>query len=201
MKELKKKMLLLGIVMTVTALTAMAQSTKPDLPKVDKPKVIGFTYSNDGRGKVLVANKTGRVQQVLEVWENQSKAPTVVTYLLLATDGKAFSVTWGRGPVNLPAFNCKADKIPEFGEKDMWVATMSNGALSFQGVKDQSLKGLFDNLTFARRHLGREVGWENRRHTTNSTESNIIMFLSEKNRKWWLEQGWLQPATECVRHF
>jgi hypothetical protein len=62
------------------------------------------------------------VQQYLEVWENQSKAPNVVTYVLVG--GKQpFTATWGRGPVNTAAFNCKADKRPEFGEKDLWVAT------------------------------------------------------------------------------
>jgi hypothetical protein len=203
MKKLNEKMMLVGIVALIALIstTAVAQSAPPELPKVGEIKGIAIAYTNDGRGKISAADKNGLVQQYLEVWENQSAIPNVVTYMLIGTDGSAFSVTWGRGPLNTKAFRCLRGQSPEFGEKSFWVATVNDGKLGFEEIKDESIKGLFDNLTQARRDWKREVNAANQRYNANTTQQNILFFLKEKNRKKWLEQGWLRPATGCVQHF
>lgn len=204
MKSLRHWMMIGAILVLVllTATTASAQSsTQLELPKVGEPGIISIGYSNDGRGRVRAADSKGKVQQYLEVWENQSKMPNVVTYMLVGGDGRTFSATWGRGPVNPAAFNCKAENVPEFGEKSLWVATVTDGVLKFQEIDNEDIKGLFSNLAKARRDWGREVNSANQRYAANTTEQNLLTFLKEKNRKKWLEQGWLQPATTCVQHF
>lgn len=107
----------------------------------------------------------------------------------------------GRGPVNPVAFNCKATKIPEFGEKSLWVVTDTNGVLTFEEINYEPLKGLFENLGRAREDWRREVNAPIQRRSTSTSERNILLFLKEKNRQKWLEQGWLRPATTCIRHF
>ncbi len=188
--------------MALTAITALAD-TAPllELPKIGEAQVIGIRFAADGRGKIMAADKNGKVQQYLEVWANQSNVPNAVTYVLIGEDGNTFSATWGRGPVNPAAFTCQADTLPEFGEKVLWVATVTDGALAFQEIKDSAVKGMFDNVTQARRDFGREVGPSAQRANANTTEINLLTFLKEKNRKKWAEQGWLQPATTCIRHF
>jgi hypothetical protein len=204
MKNLKCKIINLGILVAValTATVASAQSPPQfELPKVGEPKQIGISYASDGRGKIMAGDKSGKVQQYLEVWVDKSKVANVVTYVLVGDDRKTFSATWGRGAVNPIAFNCRADKIPEFGEKSLWVATDTNGVLTFQEIEYEPLKGLFENLGRAREDWKREVNSSVQRRSTSTSEQNILLFLKEKNRKMWLEQGWLQPATMCFRHF
>ena len=111
------------------------------------------------------------------------------------------TATWGRGPVNPAAFNCNVELAPQFGEKSFWVVTVEGKGLKFQEIADGEIKGLFGNLTVIRRDLIRDVSSKMRSSAANSNEHNVVFFFKEKNRKKWLEQGWLQPATTCVRHF
>jgi hypothetical protein len=204
MKDLRYKKVLVGIAAFIACGATMASAQTPSpivLPKVDEPRIIGINYAPDGRGKVRAADKNGAVQQYLEVWENQSKIPNVITYMLVSSEGATFSTTWGKGPVNPAAFKCEAEAIPEFTEKTLWVATVTDDVLTFREIKDDDVKGLFRNLELARRDYNREVNASSQRYNANTTEQNILTFLKEKNRKKWLEQGWLQPATACVRHF
>ena len=204
MENLRRKIIIAGILVAIalTATAALPQSTPQfELPKVGELRQIGITYANDGRGKVMAGDKSGKVQQYLEVWVDKSKVANVVTYVLVGDDGKTFSATWGKGPVNPIAFNCRADKTPEFGEKSFWVATDSNGVLTFQELQYEPLKGLFENLGRAREDWKREVNSPIQRRSTSTSEQNILLFLKEKNRQKWMEQGWLRPATMCVRHF
>lgn len=207
LKNLKLKLMLAGIaaMVALTASIASAQQpnielTKPGLPKVPEPKIISVSYAPEsGIGRVLAADRNGKVQQYLEIWEGEKKQPNVVTYVLVG-DGQTFSATWGKGPVNRKAFNCEAGEIPEFSEKSFWVATVADGKLTFQEIKDGDVKGLFENLTQARRDWEREVSAVNQRRNTNLTQENILIFIKEKNREKWLQQGWLQLATTCIRH-
>jgi hypothetical protein len=203
-ESLKRKIIMLGMLLSValTGTAAWAQSAPQfELPKVGELKQIGISYASDGRGKIMAGDKSGRVQQYLEIWVDKSKDANVVTYILVGDNGKTFSATWGKGPVNPVAFNCRAEKTPEFGEKSFWVATDNNGVMTFQEIQYEPLKGLFENLGRAREDWKREVNSPIQRQSTSTSEQNILLFLKEKNRKMWLEQGWLRPATLCVRHF
>jgi hypothetical protein len=181
---------------------AIAQSNLPlELPKVEEPKIISIAYGNKGVGRVMAADKNGKVQQYLEVWENASKVPNVVTYVLVLEGNATYTSTWGRGPINPSAFVCKAETTPEFGEKTLWVAVMKDNKLKFEEITDEDVKGLFTNLTQARRDWNRAVNSANQRNNANTVQINILGFLKEKNRKKWLGQGWLQNATSCVQHF
>ncbi len=208
MRNLKRAMIIacIAALAALTALTATAQQeniqlTQPSLPKIPESKGIGISYSPDkGIGRIVAADENNKVHQYLEIWEDGKKLPNVVTYLLIG-DGQTFSATWGKGPVNPKSFTCKADNIPEFGEKVFWVATVKDGALTFQEIKDGDVKGLFENLAQARRDWGITVSAINQRANANLVQENILGFMKEKNRKKWLDQGWLQPATLCVQHF
>ena len=182
--------------------TAMAQvSAQIDLPKVEEPKIIGIAYNRKGQGRISAADREGHVRQYMEVWEDKSKIPNVVTYILIGEDRLTFySVTWGKGPINADAFNCKAIEIPEFDKKTLWVATVADGILTFKVIEDNDVKGLFGNLATARRDWDAEVNSPNQKRNANLTQSNILTFLKKKNREKWLQNGWLQPATTCVRH-
>ncbi|MBC7909893.1 MAG: hypothetical protein H7Y30_05305 [Pyrinomonadaceae bacterium] len=185
----------------LTATTASAQSSTPlELPKIEEAKHIGISFANDGRGRIRGADKTGMVRQYLEIWANEKQLPNIVTYVLIGDGGQTFTATWGRGPVNSTAFTCQADKLPEFGEKSVWVAMVNDGALVFQEINDDAVKGVFDNLIRARRDYGREVNANFQRSNANTTEINLLTFFKEKNRKKWAEQGWLHQATTCVQH-
>lgn len=101
MKNLKRKITITGILLTValTATTASPQSTPQfELPKVGELKQIGISYASDGRGKVMAGDRSGRVQQYLEVWVDNSKVANVVTYVLVGDDRRTFSATWAEGP-------------------------------------------------------------------------------------------------------
>jgi len=212
--NLKGKLLLVCItaVIALTGAIAPAQEqqsqeqqnlelSKPELPKIPDPKIISIGFSTDsGIGRVRAADKNGVVNQYLEIWENDKRVPNVVTYVLVA-NGQSYTATWGKGAVNPKAFTCELDKVPEFGEKSFWAATVKDGALSFQEIKDGDIKGLFDNLTQARRDYNREVNATAQRNNANLVENNILSLLKEKSRQKWLQQGWLQPATTCIRHF
>lgn len=208
MSNLKLKLIITGIaaLVALTALTASAQQenielTKPDLPKIPESKGIGISYSPDNAiGKIVAADENNKVHQYLEIWEDNKKLPNVVTYVLIG-DGQTFSTTWGKGPVNPKAFTCKADNVPQFGEKVFWVATVKDGALTFQEIKDGDVKGLFENLAQVRRDWGITVSAINQRSNANLIQQNILGFMKEKNRKKWLDLGWLQPATRCMQHF
>lgn len=209
MKNLKVKLLLvcLASVVALTAAMALAQEqpnielSKPELPKIPDPKIIAIAFSPDsGIGRVRAADKNGVVNQYLEIWENDKRVPNVVTYVLVA-GGQSYTATWGKGPVNPKAFTCELDKVPAFGEKSFWVATVKDETLSFQEIKDGDIKGLFDNLATARRDYNREVNASTQRNNANLVENNILLLLKEKNRQKWSQQGWLQPAPICIRHF
>lgn len=73
--------------------------------------------------------------------------------------------------------------------------------LSFEEIKDSEIKGLFDNLLEARRDWMRQMGLINQRRSANTTQENIISFMKEMSRQKWRTQGWLQPGTNCMRHF
>jgi hypothetical protein len=172
-------------------------SSASNLPWVGKPRMIGLLYTRDGRGKILMADETGKVQQSLELWEDHSRVPNVISYMLVSLQLESFSVTWGRGPVNRAAFACSVDKAPVFSEKTIWVATAANGILSFQEIKDSDVKALFQDLNQARLRADRNAT----RGLAGVFEQNIMIFVKEKNRKKWLERGWLTPTNTCVRHF
>lgn len=207
MSNLKRKLIITGIAILValTALTASAQQeniqlTKPGLPKVPDSEGIAISYSpTNGVGKVLAVDENNKVHQYLEIWEDGKKLPNVVTYILVG-EGQTFSATWGKGPVNTKVFNCKPDSIPEFGEKSFWVATVKDDEVTFQEIKDGDVKGLFENLAQARRNWEREVSAINQRANANLVQENILTFMKEKNRKKWLDLGWLQVATKCIQH-
>lgn len=209
MENLKRKILVAGFAaaVLVVATTALSQANPPraaaqlELPKINEAKQIGIGYADDGRGRIMIADRSGKVQQYLEVWVDKSKEANVVTYLLVGDDGKTFSATWGRGPVNAVVFNCKPEKIPEFGAKSFWVATENNGVIAFQEIQSEPVKGLFENLGRAREDYKRERDSQVQRRSTSTSEQNILLFVKEKNRKTWAEQGWLKPATLCIRHF
>ena len=178
---------------------AFAQATPPpELPKVDDPVMIRASYSKDGRQRILAAGKDGKVRQYLLAWEDGSQMPNVVTYVVTG-EGGTFSATWGRGPVNPVAFNCATDKAPAFGEKSLWVATATGPGLKFEEVDYEDLKGLFRNLALTRREAVREARSARRSIVAGSIQSNIMIFLREKNRRKWAERGWLRPATDCFR--
>lgn len=172
-----------------------------ELPDVPEAKHIGIGYSDDGRGKIRAADEKGKVYQSLLIWENESKAPNVITYVLIGTDGRGFTATWGRGPVNLKAFNCIANDVPPFTEKALWVATFKGATMTFQEIKDDDLKALFSSLTQTRRDYNREVSAMNQRSNANTTEQNILLLMKEKNRRKWQERGWLLPVSPCVSLF
>jgi hypothetical protein len=209
MENLKRKIIMLGILAAValTGTVALAQSGSPqaattlELPKINEAKQIGIGYADDGRGRIMAGDRSGRVQQYLEVWVDKSKEANVVTYILVGDDGKTFSATWGKGPVNTVVFNCKPEKIPEFGAKTFWVAIENNSVIAFQEIQYEPVKGLFENLGRAREDYKRERDSQVQRRSTSTSEQNILLFIKEKNRKMWAEQGWLRPATLCIRHF
>ncbi len=203
MKNLLRKMIIACLAASALLIgeTALAQSSpETELPKIEEAKNIGISFNLKGAGQILAADREGKVHQYLEIWEDDKKSPNVVTYILVG-GGKTFTATWGRGPVNSSAFRCKAETVPQFGEKAVWVATSSGGVLSFTEIDDKDIKGLFTNVIQARRDFDREVGGWNQRRMANTPEQNILTFLKEKNRKKWLELGWLRSATTCVRHF
>jgi hypothetical protein len=72
--------------------------------------------------------------------------------------------------------------------------------VTFQEIKDGDVKGLFENLAQARRNWEREVSAINQRANANLVQENILTFMKEKNRKKWLDLGWLQVATKCIQH-
>jgi hypothetical protein len=187
----------------LSATSYMAQSpTQMQLPKIDEPSLIAIAYNREGRGKISAANSRGRVNQYLEVWENKSKIPNVVTYVFVGDDRQTFfSATWGKGPVNTDAFSCKAIEIPEFREKSFWVVTVTDGVLTFTEIQDGDVKGLFENLAKTRRDWDLEVNAESQKRNANTTQSNLLSFVKKKNREKWLQLGWLQLVTSCVRHF
>jgi len=203
MKNLLRKMIIacLAASAALTTGTALAQSSpETELPKIEEARNIGISFNRKGAGRILAADREGKVHQYLEIWEDDKKSPNVVTYILVG-DGKTLTATWGRGPVNTSAFRCKAESVPQFGEKSVWVATSSGGVLTFKEIEDNDIKGLFANVIQARRDFDREVGGWNQRRMANTPEKNILTLLKEKNRKKWLELGWLRPATTCVQHF
>lgn len=193
------------IVLTATMASAQSPAQTPpkiELPKFEEPTIIAIAYNRKGQGEISAADRDGKVRQYMEVWENKSKIPNVITYILIGQDRQTyFSITWGRGPVNRDAFACTSVEVPEFGEKSLWVASVSGGVLTFTEIKDEDVKGLFTNLTTARRDWDREISSNNPKRNANTTQNNILDFLKKKNREKWLQNGWLQPATNCVNHF
>lgn len=201
MKNLMCKMIAVGIV-ALMAMTSLGQTLPQlELPKVNEARNISIGFTGKGIGRIMAADERGKVQQYLEIWENKSTEPNVITYVLVGGEGTTFTATWGKGPVNTGAFRCEPDKIPEFDKRVFWVATVDNGALTFQEIQDDDIKGLFGNIIQARRDYNREVNAANQRSRANNTEQNILSLLKEKTRKKWLERGWLQPANSCVQHF
>ena len=205
MNNLTRRVQVLGVValIALSAIAALAQTpSQIELPNIDEPRLISTAYNRQGQGRILAANRDGSVHQYMEVWESKSKIPNVVTYILIGTDRQTFySITWGRGPVNREAFNCKAKEIPEFGEKSVWLAADTDGVLTFREIQDDDIKSLFGNLLQIRRDWDLEVNSSNPKRIANTTQDNILTFVKKKNREKWVQLGWLQPATNCVRHF
>lgn len=205
MRNLLLKCSAAALLLSLAALAASdarsQQPPPPELPKIPESTTIGIAYAPDGRGKVMAADKYGKVRQYLNVWENQSKEPNVVTYVMTTDEGRGYSATWGVGPVNPAAFACKPVEVPQFDEKTMWVATDAGGALKFAAIDAGDLRGLFRDLKRARQDYNREVNSQHQRYGANNPEQNILILLKEKNRKKWLELGWLRPATNCFRFF
>ena len=193
----------IAVILALTTATTSAQSPPPspqfELPKIEEARIIGLKYRNDGFGKILAADKSGKVQQYMDVWADQSKAPIMITYVIVGTDGQTFTATWGRGPVDPAAFTCQASSVPEFGKKSLWVAIVSNGVLTFQEIENGDVKGLFDNLTIARQEWSQTIGSAHQRYYANLTQENVLGFMKEKNRKKWVEQGWLRPLNPCTQ--
>jgi hypothetical protein len=192
-----------ALLIVLTATVASAQTPpKIELPKMEEPKIIGIAYNRKGQGQITAADREGKVHQYMEVWEDKSKIPNVITYMLIGQDRESyFSITWGRGPVNREVFACTSVEVPEFGEKSFWVTSVTSAVITFTEIKDEDVKGLFANLTRARRDWDLEVSSNNPKRNANTTQNNILDFLKKKNREKWLQNGWLQPATNCVRHF
>jgi hypothetical protein len=179
--------------------TAISQSSSVfELPKIGEPRMISLSSNGNGSSRLAVADENGKVQQSLELWEDQSRNLNVITYMLVGLDLKSFSVTWGRGAINPAAFACRFDNPPIFSEKSIWVATANNGILSVQEIQDGDVKGMFRDVNQLRLRNDRnrtQVG------KPGLIEQNIMIFMKEKNRKKWLERGWLTPTNTCVRHF
>lgn len=201
MKSITLLVMALGFVVLMATTFIAQTSPQSELPKVPDARNISIAFSGTGIGRIMAADERGKVRQYLEEWENSSKEPNVITYVLVGDEGPTFTATWGKGPINTEAFTCVPDKIPEFDKKIFWVATVNNGELTFQEIQDDDVKGLFGNILSARRDYNREASASNQRTRTNYTEQNILGLLKEKNRKKWFEKGWLQPASSCVRHF
>lgn len=205
MKEPRRRKMIvkLAVILFLTAMTASAQSPpQQGLPKVPEPVYISIAYSTSaGIGKISAADRDGRVQQWLEVWENELKSPNVITYVLVG-DGVSFTATWGRGRIDPRVFGCMASEVPEFGEKTFWTATVIAGLVTFSEIKDDGIEGLFENVNRARTDLGAPEGLELARGGyATIVQKNLVNFMKVKNRKKWLDKGWLQPATKCVHHF
>lgn len=134
----------LALVFLLTTTIASAQSLKQqDLPKVPEPEFISIVFTKGaGIGKISVADKDGKVQQWLEVWENELKAPNVISYVLVA-DGVSFTAKWGRGRINPRAFSCMASDVPEFDDKTFWTETVIAGLTTFTEIKVGDIEGLF----------------------------------------------------------
>lgn len=202
MKYLKRKITVFSLLLITSATSVMAQNpSQIQLPKIDEAKAIGIAYNRQGQGKISAANQEGKVRQYFEIWEDKNKAPNVITYMLFGDDRTAYSIIWGKGPVNPLPFNCSTISAPEFGPKTYWVAISKNSAFEFTEITEKSVKDLFDNLIRARQDWDREVNASNQRRNANTTEQNVLGFVTEKNRRKWLEYGWMQPATTCIKHF
>lgn len=205
MTNLKQRIGVLGVLalLALSATSTSAQTSPPiELPKIDEPSMIRIAYNRQGQGKISAANREGRVNQFMEVWEDKSKIPNVVTYVFVSEDRQTYvTATWGKGPVNREAFLCPTTPIPEFDEKSLWVATVKDSLLTFQQIEDKDINDMFSNLTRTRRDWDAEVNATNPKRNANTTQNNILSFLKKKNREKWLQNGWLQPATACVRHF
>ncbi len=202
MKYLKRKIAVLSFLIITSVTGLMAQNpSQIELPKIDEATAIGVGYNRQGQGKISAANSEGKVRQVFEIWEDKNKAPNVITYMLYGEDRQAISIIWGKGPVNPLPFNCSISAAPEFGPKTYWVAISKNAAFEFTEITEKSVKDLFDNLIRARQDWDREANASNQRRSANTTEQNVLGFVTAKNRKKWVEFGWLQPASTCIKHF
>lgn len=201
MKNVMYMMIQIGFVALLATTTLTQTSPQLELPKVNEARNISIAFTGKGVGRIMAADDRGKIRQYLEIWENETTEPNVITYVLVGGESTSFSATWGKGPINTAAFRCDSDKIPEFDKKIIWVATVNNGKLTFQEIKDDDIKGLFGNILQARKDYNREVNAQSQRSRTNNTEQNILGLLKEKTRKKWLELGWLQPVNSCVQHF
>lgn len=190
-----------SVLLVLSSTSLFAQTS--DVPQIKKtPQHIAIGYDIKSHlGKIRAADDTGKIQQWLEIWEDDNKKPVVVTYMAISDDGKTFSVTWGAGVINTTAFNCVGDSVPAFTEKTFWVATVKEGKNVFEEIKDSSVKGLFENLARVRDGWGRDVNSQNQRNMAALNEQNILDFMSQKNRKKFVEAGWMQPTNSCIKHF
>lgn len=205
MNVLERRMVFVKVLLLlclITKLTPAQTAKQKELPKVPEPESISITFTkNAGVGKISAADRNGKVQQWLEVWENELKSPNVITYVLVG-DGVSFSATWGRGRIDRRAFGCMASEVPEFDDKTFWTATVIAGLTTFSEIKDEGIEGLFENVKRARTDLGAPEGLVMAKGGYASiVQTNLVNFMKVKNRKKWLDQGWLQPATKCINHF
>lgn len=178
---------------------AATGQTRQNLPDIGEQKQISIAFSNDRVGVIKTADRGGKVRQYLEIWENLSKKPVLINYVLLTEQG-SLSATWGMGPINPKMFSCVSGPIPEVAEKSYWNVSSRDGSLVFTETGDKDIKGLFNNIFHARIDWDHKVAALNKAIMANLTESNILLQLNEKSRKKWLDAGWLQPISSCVPH-
>ncbi len=185
-----------------TPLTAQAQNApKTELPKIEEARLIQVGYSGKGMGMINLANRSGKVNQYFEIWEDKSDAPSMVTYVLVGDDKKAFMATWGKGPVNPAAFRCRLNNLPVFNEKTIWVSTFDKASITFQEIDDKEIKNLFGNLQQIRREWNDQFNRTNPARITSIAQNNVLGLVKEKTRIKWLERGWLQTPNPCMYHF
>src|SRR6185436_4163473 len=173
----------------------------PVVPEMGKIRDLGVGYSPRGEfTKFFFVGEDGKYHHWLEIWRvKNTSAPNIVIYAMEPN----LIITWGRGPILTTVFNplCFPSAVPNFGEKDYWVALMKGRKLSFQLLdqeEDQNnIKGMFTNLNGAAMQT-RAGGLLDTPNRASLWESNIISRFQKGKRKW-INPAWVQPLTVCIK--